>query len=65
LSEDELRALLPIGRSVAATAEGGRLTREALRAGLKAKNVPINNTALGQLLRELKDIEGKPPPSRR
>ena len=64
LSEDELEALLPIGRTVAATAEG-RLTREALRAGLKAQNVPINNLALGQLLRELKDIEGKPPPARR
>ncbi|MET8980865.1 DUF2637 domain-containing protein [Streptomyces sp. NPDC004539] len=64
LSEDELEALLPIGRTVAATAEG-RLTREALRAGLRAQNVPINNTALGQLLRELKDIEGKPPPARR
>ncbi|MGA5704566.1 DUF2637 domain-containing protein [Peterkaempfera bronchialis] len=64
LSEDELEALLPIGRTVAAAAEG-RLTRETLRAGLKAQNVPINNLALGQLLRELKDIEGKPPPSRR
>ncbi|MGV9266716.1 DUF2637 domain-containing protein [Kitasatospora sp. NPDC003701] len=64
LSDDELEALLPIGRTVAATAEG-RLTREALRAGLRAQNVPINNIALGQLLRELKDIEGKPPPSRR
>ncbi|MFJ1795306.1 DUF2637 domain-containing protein [Kitasatospora griseola] len=64
LSEDELEALLPIGRTVAATAEG-RLTREALRAGLKAQNVPINNTALGQLLRELKDIADKPPPARR
>ncbi|MEY9875749.1 hypothetical protein ABH931_005253 [Streptacidiphilus sp. MAP12-33] len=64
LSEDELEALMPIGRTVAATAEG-RLTRETLRAGLRAQNVPINNTALGQLLRELKDIEGKPPPSRR
>ncbi len=64
LSEDELEALLPIGRTVAATAEG-RLTRETLRAGLRAQNVPINNTALGQLLRELKDIEGKPPPARR
>ncbi|WP_442788553.1 DUF2637 domain-containing protein [Kitasatospora sp. YST-16] len=64
LSEDELKALLPIGRTVAATAEG-RLTRETLRAGLRAQNVPINNTALGQLLRELKEIEGKPPPARR
>lgn len=64
LSDDELEALLPIGRTVAATAEG-RLTRETLRAGLRAQNVPINNTALGQLLRELKDIEGKPPPARR
>jgi len=64
LSEDELEALLPIGRTVAATAEG-RLTRETLRAGLRAQNVPINNHALGQLLRELKDIEGKPPPARR
>ncbi|MEU8927653.1 DUF2637 domain-containing protein [Kitasatospora sp. NPDC048545] len=65
LSSTELQELVPIARKAAAEAEG-RLNRDALRAGFKAQNIPINNVALGQLLRELREIDGgKPPPARR
>ncbi|MFH9351216.1 DUF2637 domain-containing protein [Kitasatospora sp. NPDC017646] len=65
LSSTELQELVPIARKAAAEAEG-RLNRDALRANFRAQNIPINNVALGQLLRELREIDaGKPPPARR